>query len=93
MDQLSDITVLKTQHINSSQHQGTALKSVPTCLPVKHVVGFNSSDLGDCGEDVSAVDCCSLQAVTMIDLPLTSLLVNVELHTRKHIHIGKVITL
>lgn len=53
---------------------------------MKHVVGFNSSDLGDCGEDVSTVDRCSLQTVAMIDLPLTRLLVNVELHTQTHTH-------
>lgn len=62
-------------------HTGSEL----TWLPVQHVLGLHPSDVGDCGEDVSAVCRRPLQAVAVVDLTLASLLVNVELqHTQTH---------
>lgn len=50
-----------------------------TWFPVQHVVSLYSSDLGYSCKDMGTVDSSSLQTVAMVDLPLTSLLVYVEL--------------
>lgn len=58
-----------------------------TWLPLQHVLGLHPGDVGDGGEDVSAVGRRPLQAVAMVDLTLASLLVDVELqHTKTHTH-------
>lgn len=78
----TDISKKNAIAILSLRNKQARQRNFPTWLSMKHVVGLHSSDLRDRGEDMSTVNSCSLQAVTMIDLPIASLFVNVKLqHT------------
>lgn len=57
---------------------------------MQHVIGLHGSDLRYSGERVSTVDSCAFQTVAVVDLPLPSLLVYVELrenHRERHLSI------
>lgn len=64
---------------------GNNSKKIPglTRAFFKHMFCFCSCDLGDCGEHMGTMHRCPFHAVSMVNLPLSSLLVNVKLLNNK----------
>lgn len=79
---------VSTVFIQSMEMQGfggntVKKKSGLTRAFFKHMFCLCSCDLGDCGEHMGTMHRCPFHTVPMVNLPLSSLLVNVKLLNNK----------